>query len=371
MNNKQIFFAGCILYAVLFAVSCEEHNASSNTAEIHTSDLTEIKIVQLFSITDDAEKEHFFRHISHVATDSQHQIYLGDAHPEGPIIYVFNRNGEFVNTIGRRGSGPGEFQSLFRMFVDQQDRLFTIDVRQARNTIFREINNSWEVEGIFTIDGERYFIESVNTQNEIILRQPLRSPPEPELFWYEHELTTGHLESSLTHNTYYQFKDRGYLINNEGHMSQVPYGRETIVSSGPNGNLYLVWNEQFELAVFNTQLEIIDSLVVAIPNQLLSQQESDEFIEQVREELRPLVEKHMPNTKPAIRDMWIDPDENLWLHTYDDPEYLVLNRQGHPIGSFDLPQDSRLAHVDQQRIYTLHQGEKGFEVAVFEYDLNY
>lgn len=56
-------------------------------------------------------------------------------------------------------------------------------------------------------------------------------------------------------------------------MQQIPFGRTTVVATDPMGNIYLVWNENFELATYDATLQLIDSLHVPIPNQPISSDE--------------------------------------------------------------------------------------------------
>lgn len=77
----------------------------------------------------------------------------------------------------------------------------------------------------------------------------------------------------------------------------------------------------------------------------------------------------MPETKPVISNMVVDGNRNIWLQTFDSPEYLVLDNEGTPIRSFDLEDDLRLVHVDQNRLYALKIGPEGYQIHVFDYIL--
>jgi hypothetical protein len=51
-------------------------------------------------------------------------------------VVVFGRDGRYVGTLGRRGRGPGEFESPWRVATDANDSIFVWDVAQARISVF-------------------------------------------------------------------------------------------------------------------------------------------------------------------------------------------------------------------------------------------
>jgi len=348
---------------LLFIVSCTIE--SQNQAKIHTSELPLIELEHQFTITE--HDEIYFLQISGVKTDSKGRIYLPDQ--RSLTIHVFDNDGSYLKGIGREGSGPGEFKSLLRIFIDQKDRLIAFDVRQARNTIFVETNNKWEPVQILMFEGNRYGIESVDADGNLILRQSPPQRPESGAYWYKHELATGNLTSGLTEQNVLRFKERGNLVSDSGVMKQIPFGRSTVVATDPMGNIYLVWNDQFELAIHDARMQLIDSLSVPIPNQSISSKERNEAFDRLGDNFRSLGREHMPDTKPVISNMFVDKNRNIWLQTFDSPEYLIIDKEGNPIGSFDLHDNLRLTHVDENRLYALKSGDEGYEIHVFNFQL--
>lgn len=363
--SNTLFSVIFFLSAVLFFAGCGKTRTGSET--ISTSGLPEIELDHQFTITDSDTL--ILQQIAGVETDSEGRIYLTD--DRALQIHVFDRNGDFITSIGREGSGPGEFQSLLRVFIGPNDRLFANDVRQLQTTIFAEENGSWEIEDIFVNDtGNRYTIQSAGAGGELILRQSPPQSPEPGAYWYEHELATGRLESGLVESGLHHLKDMGLLVSQDLNMYVYPFSPTTIVTATRDGKLYLVWNEQFEMAVLDLQLHLVDSVSAPIAKQPVTNQEREEALERFPSEIRALGREHMPETKPVIRNLFVDGNENLWLQTYDSPEYLVLNRRGDPLGSFDLPEGLALSHADENRIYATRTDGEAVEVHVFNYSLS-
>ncbi len=73
-----------------------------------------------------------------VLTDSNGDVYVAESHTdvEGPNlvgrISVFDRNGHFLRTIGRTGTGPGEFRTPHGMVFDSAGRLIVADRHNHR-----------------------------------------------------------------------------------------------------------------------------------------------------------------------------------------------------------------------------------------------
>lgn len=351
------------LFSLTF-LSCSQ-NKYDQVADVNTSELPLLELDHQFTITD--SDDIFLQQINEVKSDSKGRIYLSDQ--RALQIHLYDSNGQYLTSIGRDGAGPGEFQSLISVFIDQNDQLFAIDMNQTRNTVFVENSNTWEPEYIFSIEGQRYGIESADSDGNLVLRQGLPRGPEPGAFWYEHELATGNLSDGLIEQNILTIKDMGYLYSDEGIMQRIPFGRTTIVSRDLYGNIYLVWNDQFELAKYSAKMEFIDSLSVSIPNQPITNEESRSIVDRLGNNFRSLARTHMPGSKPVINNMFVDRNENIWLQTFDSPEYLVLDSVGNPLKSFDLNSDLRLVHVDENRLYTLKSGDEGYQIDVYDYQL--
>ena len=75
---------------------------------------------------------------TNVLTDSNGDIYVAESHTdvEDPNlvgrISVFDRTGKFLRTIGKTGTGPGEFRTPHAMVFDSQGRLIVADRHNHR-----------------------------------------------------------------------------------------------------------------------------------------------------------------------------------------------------------------------------------------------
>jgi len=81
-------------------------------------------IEEELSIGDSEESEDYmFSDISHITVDSDGRIYILDRRESH--VKLFDQNGKYIRTIGRKGQGPGEFNNP--IFIYRPIRLTQVD----------------------------------------------------------------------------------------------------------------------------------------------------------------------------------------------------------------------------------------------------
>ena len=70
-------------------------------------------------------------------------IFVADGHGEGTNARVvkFTKDGKYIKEWGKKGSGPGEFDTLHSMAMDSKGRLFIADRGNSRIQIFDQDGN--------------------------------------------------------------------------------------------------------------------------------------------------------------------------------------------------------------------------------------
>ncbi|MBA7494197.1 hypothetical protein ES702_04770 [subsurface metagenome] len=86
------------------------------------------------TIGDEEGEEYMFQEIWHVVVDDEENIYVPDS--RAAHIKVFDKNGKYLRTIGRKGQGPGELGYPFGIQITPQKELLVNDRRQARLHFF-------------------------------------------------------------------------------------------------------------------------------------------------------------------------------------------------------------------------------------------
>lgn len=84
----------------------------------------------------DGPEELLFDQIIDVAVNSKGDIYVADRRLNE--IRKFDREGEYLLTIGRPGQGPGEFQDIMTLCVNSQEDLIAFDRTLGRISVFSD-----------------------------------------------------------------------------------------------------------------------------------------------------------------------------------------------------------------------------------------
>jgi len=75
-----------------------------------------------------------FQDIMHLAVDEEENIYASDS--KAAFIKVFDKSGNYLRTIGKKGQGPGEFLYPFQILIMPQGELMVNDIYQLRIHFF-------------------------------------------------------------------------------------------------------------------------------------------------------------------------------------------------------------------------------------------
>lgn len=350
---------------MLFLLLCSCRDSSDSVEFLRTNQLPRIQLIHQTTIQDSESLSFMF--ISTVVSDNEGTIFIADGRAYS--IYVFDSNGNYLQSLGREGSGPGEFRSILSMFMDSNKQLFVNDISSNKTNIFARIDDQWKLAREYSSGSHRYSVVAASPSGNLGLRKSPFQQPDQGAYWYEHEMGYGDLYSDKVVPDRHQFKERGQLVHESGLMIGIPFGRETLLTSDLQGQIYLLWTDTFEVAVYDSQINPMDSIRANLPNLEVTTEEREQYFNRVSQMFYGLAERYMPDTKPVARKLIVDPAGRLWVQTYDSPEYLVLNNKGIGLGSFDLSENESLMHVDAQRIYTRIMDESGTRVLVYEYIL--
>ena len=84
--------------------------------------------------------DEFFYRPTDVAFDSAGDIFITDGYGNSRVV-KYDKNGKFVKTWGKKGTGPGEFQTPHSIVVDSKGLLYVADRGNKRTQIFDSDGN--------------------------------------------------------------------------------------------------------------------------------------------------------------------------------------------------------------------------------------
>lgn len=87
-------------------------------------------------IGSETDDHYFFSSLRKIIADNDGRIYALDN--KAARIQVYNKNGEYVETIGRKGQGPGEFSVPYNFFMDENGIIYVLDTMARKIIVFSD-----------------------------------------------------------------------------------------------------------------------------------------------------------------------------------------------------------------------------------------
>lgn len=77
---------------------------------------------------EDVDENYMFRRVSDIEVDEEGNIYVLDSRE--CRIQIYDKDGKYLKTIGRKGEGPGEFQRAGRMTLSAKGKLYVNEYKK-------------------------------------------------------------------------------------------------------------------------------------------------------------------------------------------------------------------------------------------------
>ncbi len=152
-----ILFASCIGQKAKWGGTIEEEDGITVVRNpkdpIYAEDVFQLE--EDLAITTPDDEDIAFQNLNYLVVDDTENIYVSDS--KAGHILVFNKSGEFVRKIGKRGQGPGEMIFPLEIQILGQKELFVNDTGQAKVHFF-------------TLDGD--FLKQMTTRQLPAFRLP-------------------------------------------------------------------------------------------------------------------------------------------------------------------------------------------------------
>ncbi|MCJ7580566.1 MAG: 6-bladed beta-propeller [Candidatus Aminicenantes bacterium] len=131
----------------------------------------EFELEEDLSISNETNEDYMFYRIRGMAVDSENNLFVVDM--SNYRILVFNKKGKPIQTIGREGQGPGEFEMPIGLAVDDStgdiyvgDRFRAIDVFNKNGDVKRTITSKLFIVNFFPLKDGTFFILVRKTSDE-------------------------------------------------------------------------------------------------------------------------------------------------------------------------------------------------------------
>ena len=304
-------------------------------------------LVPLVTVGAEDEGPEAFGRVVSVLLDGAGTIFVADAILKE--IKIFDAGGTFAKSIGRAGSGPGEFGTLASM-AWIEDHIAVLDWGNARIGVFYTSGGwvrQWRVQ---PITGELAWLHSTgpNEVYALILRRYEQGLPDIGFV----RLTPQGPTDTLIAPKYQQLGPEPVQCDTpDGGLSVfgVPYWPRQITRPAPGIMLSYAVNNTYQIAFLAATDDTVrtvsrnDWTPASITDLEWKEAESeyDDFRERWGSQARCTREdRPRPPGKPAMRSWFFDPAGNMWVEAYDQPGFRwdVFDTDGRLIGTLPAPE---------------------------------
>ncbi len=143
-----------IIIVGIFSACCERSNQLTSR-QFNLPDTSTVTLSTLFEY-DELSAGAFIKMIKSIKPLSNGNLIVQN-YPHYQV-HEFSPSGKLVNTIGRKGRGPGEFMEAYHVYVTSEDSLHVIDTNYLQRQIvfFKNGNNDWEAKRERVSGNKRY-----------------------------------------------------------------------------------------------------------------------------------------------------------------------------------------------------------------------
>ncbi|MDR9419934.1 6-bladed beta-propeller [Gracilimonas sp.] len=340
----------------------------------------------------DFSDEVLVSYIATIAVDDQKRLFVADI--DQATVHVFRPEGDYLTSLGQRGRGPGEFSAITpntfmkihsnRIYITDGSYQVRAHVYQLNDLSFSHTmklipenqDDYKELEGYYP---RRIF--PLNDGVFLVAYHQLRGEYKDATSFirYMTQDSTGVIVSGpileqkdLTNSVY------RYPNGNTG-MTTFPFYSKSLLTVSEESYIYAVNNtEEFEIDIHSTDGKHIHTFqhpfenILFNKNKVMNRYERTNYLSQLGEgvALKMIREAdNLPETWPALEDMFVDDENNLWVSTivedFEIYEWWVLEESGEVIAKFEWPRDKPIEVIRNGYIYTRETNEKtGIEEVV-------
>lgn len=373
--NKLPFY-----FLLLFTASLLNCTQENNTPDqIDYSQLPELELEKLFSIE---ESDDFLpAWIVRVMVTSDNHILVAHRNPSS--IYQFDSDGNYLAKITGPGRGPGELSQYANphfngnlLIMSNNNQMFT-EFKPNKNGLFE-----YTTDYLFRPPGVLRGLRSKNSFTSFYVKEDSAKAPFgtiPDEFTtdlihlVEVEGDSLKVQRSVVslqqHSPYIEIMDNG----NSMRYFSLPYRYSDQFTPLDDKRILVTRPKTSSIIVLGEDFEPVRTLTLNIkPRPFTDEDLSYHFPNDSQSEKQKKMQL-IKAIKPPFISVIMDNQDRFWLNTDETEtgqEYVVLDKDGNPLGRFYLPSTSRIHQIKDNRIYVVGQINGGVPVInVFKHSL--
>lgn len=298
-------------------------------------------------------------------TDSNN-IYVLDSMQN--TIWAFDEAGNLINKIGRKGRGPGEFESPTSMVLVQDSLLAVLDPNQLRISLFNPVNFEKPYVNTYNLNKEaavkRFGAHPIKIHydsdaDNLLLEYTIpfspgasKEPKERTFFEFNNKKSNSSPILKIPENEYLVEDFDGVLT-----MMMMPFGGISKAEVS-KGKVYYGWTTEPKISIndlhgkYLTEYKLHNPTVKITKKDIKDQKLSDFELNYIDK---------LPKMWPAFNWFVVDDKSRVWVATNtDDREHYVLSildDKGQLIGQSTAPKSIELFVIRGKYAYGLNRSK--------------
>ncbi len=274
---------------------------------------------EVFSLEEDlsigeaeGRKEYMFSEIGTITVDDGERIYVSDR--KEIHIKVFDKDGVYLNTIGRKGQGPGEFESISGIQITHHPELMVFDMNIRRLSFFSLDGEFIRLKSI----GEIQALELKMNSNENFIADAVILDPKNFLAVTSLKIFDSNLKLIAT------------IYTSEPKDVFTPFLPFTVWTLYKINNIVVGYNNTYEFQILEPEGKIIKKIMKEYVPVKITEEEKKERLKQLQQSEK----KEVPEFYPAYLSFTVDDDNRIFVQAMERPKnkkgyyYDIFNSEG-------------------------------------------
>lgn len=300
------------------------------------------------------KEEYTFSQISGIDVDREGNIYLIDA--LSVHIRVFDKDGQYLRTIGRKGQGPGEIQKHFYVQITPQNEVLVYDF-MAQRMIF------------YSLEGE--FLRQKSTAQAGIFFLPLRLTSNGNI-----TVIVGLSPPPIGGKVLKMYDSSLELIKviadeEKGQRGIFDIGKPTwFCDVSPNDTIVWGDSQDYTLHILNHKGELTKKIIKEHRFIEITAEDREKSKQMYEDPLKRGFKISFRRFFPAFSDLLIDEKDRVYVKTYERVEdedelfyFDVFDPEGKYLAKVPVRANlNRNSVWKNSRVYTIEEDEDGYPV---------
>lgn len=294
-------------------------------------------------IGSEEDENYMFYDLVDFTVDSQENFFVlnGGSYR----VQKFDRDGNYIQSFGGRGQGPGEFEQPFLIYSDKEGKIFVYDTLRRNLHVFR---NDGQFEKTIKSQLSAFGIGGISSGN--IIMKALSYSPEGST---DDIIIADAMGEKIKTVASYPIESGPRI---KGHSLSNPYRHRLFFCPISDGRSIYGHSSEFHIYVISNSGEIDLKIEVSKRPEEISQKEKENLIQGylARREQMPIGEKLskndvtnayvFPEHKPFFNGIWTDSEDRIYAREMKiyNPEdrsqrFGVFDKDGHYLYKIDMP----------------------------------